>query len=150
MQRMRRFVVGYTPAAIGVLLAYTGIYKLVYPAEATAALTALDFPRPWAILLIVVITILEMYLGVILLLKIDLRCGLIMVMALLMVFSIFLFFLSTMAHPPSCGCMGLTAVFTSNRHNAIFGLLRNCVLLWLLKGAYNHYFPPTRDATLIP
>jgi hypothetical protein len=47
--------------------------------------------------------------------------------------------LSMLANPPSCGCMGLTQLFKSNKHNAVFGLLRNCVILWLLKGAYDYY-----------
>jgi len=92
-----------------------------------------------ATLTIVVVTILELYLAVILLLRINVRYGLIVSMGVMFLFSIFLWYLTTIAHPPSCGCMGLTAVFKSNRHNALLGLFRNCVILWLLKLAYDYY-----------
>jgi len=103
-----------------------------------------------ASVIIMVVTITELYLGGILLLKLDLKYSLRFAIAVMFLFSVFLFFLSTMAKPPSCGCMGLTAVFHSNRHNAIFGLLRNCVILWVLKGAYDFYVKPGRTPNSLP
>ncbi len=92
-----------------------------------------------ATLAVIAVTITELYLAVILLLKMDVRYGLIVAMGVMFLFSIFLWYLTTIAHPPSCGCMGLTAVFKSNKHNALLGLFRNCVILWLLKLAYDYY-----------
>jgi hypothetical protein len=34
----------------------------------------------------------------------------------------FLWYLSTLANPPSCGCLGLTGMFDSSRHDAVFGI----------------------------
>ena len=61
---------------------------------------------------------------------------------LMLAFSVFLWHLSTMAHPPACGCMGLTGMFTSTKKAALFGLARNCLILWGLKLSYAHYVKP--------
>ena len=126
---------------VGSLLLYAGVYKLLFPTELTAALITIGFPDRIASSVVVALTILELHLGVILVLKINLRSGIRAATALILMFSIFLSYLCIMADPPSCGCMGLAGVFHSNRHNALLGLLRNCVALWLLKGAHDYYFP---------
>jgi len=100
-----------------------------------------------AILTILAVTIVELYLGIILVAKVDLKYGLGLTTALVFVFAVFLCYLSTLANPPSCGCMGLTAVFESNRHNAIFGLFRNCVILWLLNAGYAYYYKSCKSVT---
>jgi hypothetical protein len=38
--------------------------------------------------------------------------------------------------------MGLTRLFRSNRADALFGVIRNVVILWLLKFAYDYYCKP--------
>src|SRR6266705_1374127 len=101
---MLRSVYKHTPAVVGLLLLFAGIYKVVYPAEAMAAVVALDVPGHWADFAVVVVTILELYVGTIILLRVDLKWGLRMATALVLSFAAFLFFLATMAHPPSCGC----------------------------------------------
>lgn len=136
---MFRFLGKWTPALVGLLFIYSGIYKLIYPGQATMALVALDFKLGWANAAIIAVTILELYLGSILLLKLDLRYGLWVATALMFAFTVFLWYLSRLAHPPSCGCMGLTGVFLSNRHNALFGIFRNVLILWLLKFAHDYY-----------
>jgi hypothetical protein len=146
---MRAFICRYVPAAIGVLLFYSGVYKAIYPGEAVMALDSLDVNHRLAVATVSGVTGLEIYLGIILLFKADLSYGLTATSVLLLAFTVFLAYLSTLAHPPSCGCMGLKATFNSNRANALFGLLRNCVLLWLVQGAREYYFPPqTRPKAL--
>jgi len=136
---MLRSLSKHVPALVGLLFLYSGVYKLLYPGQATAALLSLEVNRWLATYAIVSVTIVELYLGVILLLKIDLKYGLVFSMGVMFLFSVFLWYLITIAHPPSCGCMGLTALFKSNKHNALLGLFRNCVILWLLKLAYDYY-----------
>src|SRR6266705_2660968 len=136
---MWRSVAKYVPAVVGLLFVYSGLYKLLYPAQATGALLSLDVNSGLATVTIIAVTIVELYLGTILLLRIDLKYGLAVSMGVMFLFSVFLWYLTTIAHPPSCGCMGLTAVFKSNKHNALLGLFRNCVILWLLKLAYDYY-----------
>src|SRR6266567_1378486 len=131
---MVRSIAKHVPTIVGLLFLYSGVYKLLYPGQATAALLSLEVNSGLATL-----TIVELYLGMILVLRIDVKYGLACAAALLFLFSLFLWYLSTLANPPSCGCMGLTAVFTSNKHNALLGLFRNCVMLWLLKLAYDYY-----------
>ncbi len=84
------------------------------------------------------VTVLELYLGIILLFKLDLKYGLSLATALMFVFTCYLFFLANMAHPPSCGCLGLTGLFKSNKQDALFGVFRNCVILWGLKLGYDY------------
>src|SRR6266581_5444913 len=136
---MLRSVAKQVPVLVGLLFLYSGVYKLVLPGQATAALLSLEVNSGLANVVIVSATIVEVYLGIILLLKMDVKYGLVVSMGVMFLFSLFLWYLSTLAHPPSCGCMGLTAVFKSNKHNALLGLFRNCVILWLLKLAYDYY-----------
>jgi len=136
---MWRRLIKYVPALVGLVFVYSAVYKLFYPGQSTAALISLGFGGAAATVTIIAVTILELYLGTILLLKLDLKFGLAVSMGIMFPFSLFLWYLTTIAHPPSCGCMGLTAVFKSDKHNALLGLFRNCVLLWLLKLAYDYY-----------
>ena len=131
----------YVPALVGALFLCSGTYKVVHPGDATMALVALDLNPGLAHISIIVVTTLELCLGAILLRRLDLRYALGTSVGLIFLLTVFLFYLSTMSNPPSCGCMGLTAVFRSNRSNAVLGLLRNCVLLWLLRGSHEYYFP---------
>jgi uncharacterized membrane protein YphA (DoxX/SURF4 family) len=137
---MLRSLPKYIPVVIGVLFLYTGILKLLYPSEAVGALESLEVPFWLANALVLAVTILELYLGVLLVLKVNLKHALIMAMGLMLIFTGYLWHLSMLAHPPSCGCLGLTGLFNSNKHNALFGLFRNCVILWGLKVAYDYYF----------
>jgi len=70
--------------------------------------------------------------------KLDLKYGLWAATGVLFAFTVFLWYLSTLANPPSCGCLGLTGLFKSNRADALFGIVRNVVILWLLKFAYDY------------
>jgi len=88
------------PTIVGRLFLYSGVYKLFYPEQATAALLSLDVKIGVAIFTIISVTIVELYLGFILVLKIDLRYALVASMGVLFVFSVFLCYLSTLAHPP--------------------------------------------------
>lgn len=137
--RMLRLLGKWTPTLIGVLFIYSGIYKLVSPGEATMALVSLELPEWLAIVTIAAATAVELYLGIILLFKVDLKYGLWMATGLIFAFTVFLWYLSTLANPPSCGCLGLTGLFKSNRADALFGVGRNVVILWLLKFAYDYY-----------
>jgi len=147
---MWRSLAKYVPTAVGLLFLYSGVYKILRPAEATAALMAVGLMPAFATVTIVTVTVLELYAGVLLVTRFDLQLGLHLSVWLLFIFASFLFYLSTMAHPPSCGCMGLTQMFTSNRHNALLGLFRNCVLLWLLKSSHGYYFKGAAVATSNP
>ena len=140
LKRIGKFI----PFVIGALLLYSGVYKLVSPGEATLALKAMDLPIGLARWTIVAVTALELYLGVLLVGRSDLKFSLAAATVLMFAFTVFLWFLSTLAHPPSCGCLGLTGVFTAGKRGALLGIARNCVLLWLLKLAYDYYSPRWR------
>ena len=105
---MWRALAKYIPALVGLLFLYTGTLKLIYPSEPTGALESLEFSPGLAKWTIISATILELYLGIILLAKVDVKYGLGMATALMFVFTCYLFYLANMAHPPSCGCLGLT------------------------------------------
>ncbi len=103
------------------------------------ALVVLGFKLSLANAAIITLTVVELYLGGVLLLKLDLRYSLLVASGLLLAFTGFLWYLSLLAHPPSCGCMGLTHLFASNRQNALAGIVRNVIILWLLWWAYDDY-----------
>lgn len=147
---MSRFLGKWTPLLMGLLFLCSGLYKLVQPAEATLAVATLGATVHLASVAVAALTVLELYLGVILLLKLDLRYGLWVATALMFAFTAFLWYLSILAHPPSCGCMGLTHVFPSNRHNAVLGIFRNVIILWLLKFAYDSYVEAPRLPWALP
>ena len=128
-----------TPTIVGFIFLYAGIYKLITPVQAIAALTSIGFSTSISLALVCLITVIELHLGITLTTRLDLRFSLIAAITVLFTFSLFLFVLSTMANPPSCGCMGLGEIFRSSRHNAMFGLLRNCALMWLLSAGYSYY-----------
>src|SRR6266705_3438867 len=130
---MLRFLLKHTPLLASCLFANAGVYKLLNPGEATMALQSLDVPYRWANLIVIAVTILELYLGTILLVKIDLKWGMALGMGTMFVFAAYMWYLSTLANPPSCGCLGLTGIFNSNKRAALFGLFQNCLILWALK-----------------
>src|SRR5260221_6775285 len=131
------------PVALGGPFLISGTYKLFHPGEATFAMMALDLPVWLSKSTIMAVTALELYLGFVLLLRKDLRWGLSLSTALMLAFTVFLWYLSTLAHPPACGCLGLTGMFRSTKQEAIFGLVRNCLILWGLKLSYDFYFKRT-------
>jgi len=130
----------YAPIAIGLLLLSAGLYKLLHPGEAMYGLLALDFNPRVAQIAVFATIVAELYLGTILVFRIDTKYALAACMLLFLIFTCYLSYLSMLANPPSCGCLGLTAVFQSNRHNALLGLARNCAILWLIKLAYDAQF----------
>lgn len=88
----------------------------------------------------------ELYLGIILVWRLNLKFGLGVAMALMLGFTAYLWYLSTLADPPKCGCLGLTGMFNSSKHEALFGVFRNCVILWALKLTMDYHFKPAEPA----
>ncbi len=135
---------------LGALLLYSGLYKALSPADATFALVSLDLPYWLARWAIILVTAIELYLGLLLVGKIDLRYGLAAATLLMFAFTAFLWYLSTLANPPACGCLGLTWAFASGKRGAVLGIARNCVILWLLKTSYDYYFGDGRGRPAMP
>jgi hypothetical protein len=136
---MYRFIGKFAPTLIGLLFVYSGIYKLFYPGEAAYALETLKISYGLSSAAIFIVTVLEIYLGVLLLLKADLRYTLWMATGLMFAFTVFLWYLTTVVNPPTCGCFGLSGFFKNAKHAAVFGVFRNCLILWMLKAAYDYY-----------
>lgn len=136
------------PRIIGLLLIYTGAFKLLLPGQATTALETLGLSKGIASAVVVWALIAELYLGTLLILSIDQRFAIAASIVLMLLFTGYMFYLSTLAHPPSCGCLGLTGIFKSSKHAALFGLLRNCAILWALKFAYDACDPSRAHAPL--
>src|SRR5581483_4386082 len=100
---MRSNVARYAPVVVGAIFIYSGAYKVLFPCEAIYALKAFGVREVFASLSVAALTSLELYLGWILLRRSDFRRALIAATVLLACFTAFLWYLSTMAHPPSCG-----------------------------------------------
>ncbi len=134
------------PALIGLLFLYSSLAKMGHPGQATMALESLEIPYALAKWTIAGVTALELYLGVLLLLRWDLKFALGVTTGLMLIFTVFLWYLSTLAHPPACGCLGLTGLFENSRAEALLGVARNCLILWALKWAYDAYYPKAPPA----
>jgi len=143
---MKTWLLKHIPSLVGLMFLWAGFYKLLYPGQATMSLETLNVPYAVAKALITATIIAELYLGVILVWKLDLRFGLSMAMVLMFLFTGYLWYLSTLADPPKCGCLGLTGMFNSSKHEALFGVFRNCVILWALKLSFDHHFKPEQTA----
>ncbi len=130
-----------TPRVVGLILLWAGAYKMLFPAQAVMGLEALELQRWFAESLVYCAIVFELYLGSLLFFKVDLRLAMRLAFGLMFVFTTYLFYLSTLANPPSCGCLGLTGIFKSNKHQALFDLARNVVILWALVLSYRYHFP---------
>src|SRR5436309_1396132 len=119
---MVRNFLRYVPLVVGGLFEYAAVEKLLYPGEATLALYSLDVPLALAHVLVTAAIIVELYLGVLLIFRIDLKYSLSVSVVLMFLFTAYMWYLSTLANPPSCGCLGLTGIFKSSKHAALFGL----------------------------
>jgi len=120
------------PLLTGLLLAYAGFLKMVHPADSVLSLESLGSPRLVAELLIGTICAVELYLAFCLWLHPKDRANIMVTMCVFFLFTTYLTYLGTLADPPSCGCMGLTGVFESNKKNALVGAARNAILLLFL------------------
>jgi hypothetical protein len=136
---MLRILPKQVPRLVGCLFLYAAIYKLLYPGQATMGLVSLDIPYKAAALIVTATIVSELYLGVILTFHIDLQYAMTVAMGVMLLFIAYMCYLSTLASPPSCGCLGMTGIFKSNKEAALFGMFRNCVILWGLKLAYDYY-----------
>ena len=134
------------PALLGALFVYAGIYKLWHPGPATMAIESLDVSYNWAKAIMASVVVLELYVGAILLLRLSLRFAMLLATALMLAFTGYLWYLSTLANPPSCGCLGLTGIFQNSRHEALLGLARNLAILWAIKWSYDRHFPADQTA----
>lgn len=143
---MRKYLV----PVLGVLFLYSGAYKLLYPGLATMSLETLGLSRTLAEVAVTGAIVLELYLGLILLVKLDLKWGLGLSTGMMFLFTCYMWYLSTLADPPRCGCLGLTGLFESSKSDAYFGVLRNVLILWGLKLAYDHAFPGANASDTTP
>src|SRR5579863_10120339 len=105
----------YVPWFLAALFLYSGGFKVLFPGEAELALQTLGFGSRVAAMAVAIATVAEIYLGILLALRLDLRYSIGCSILMLSVFTAYLFYLSTLAHPPTCGCIGLTGIFTSNK-----------------------------------
>src|SRR3989442_14821894 len=103
---MIRVLLKHVPMLVGALFIYAAAYKLLNPGQATMALESLEIPPRLANLIVAGVMILELYLGVLLFKKIDLKYAMIASTVLMLLFTVYLWYLSILAHPPSCGCLG--------------------------------------------
>ncbi len=105
------------------------------------ALISLEIPPKIADAVILCATIVEIYLGVILLARIHLNYTISLSILIMFLFTGYLWYLSTMENPPSCGCLGLVGLFSSSKREAFAGLFLNCLILRMLQATYRYHFP---------
>lgn len=132
----KSFALNALTICLGLVFLYGGLYKLYNPSAAELALTSLDVPDLLSRIIVALVTVVELSLGGVLLFRSRLRDSLVFAGSTLFVFTIYLWYLSTLSHPPSCGCLGLTGIFENTRQAAVFGILRNVFLLIMVLLAY--------------
>jgi uncharacterized membrane protein YphA (DoxX/SURF4 family) len=133
--RLREFFQRRIHLIFGVLFLVTGVLKIAHPAPATMGLESLEVPFRAANYVIIVVTVLEIYLGLLMVFQVNLRFAFSVAMCMMFVFLVYLWYLTTLAKPPSCGCLGLTGIFQSTKTEAFVGVFRNCLILWGLHWA---------------
>lgn len=125
--------------SVGALFLWAGLHTIWQPAEVALALAVLTMNIKLSTVLAICVGVVQIHIGLLLLLRHSsdeaLRWGI----ALLFCFTVFLWYLRTLATPPSCGCPGLHGLFSSNCDAALFGMIRNVVLMLLLLGTFAAY-----------
>jgi len=139
---MNVLIVRGGPAFFGVLFLIAAGMKIWSPAQAIISLEAIEINPRMAELIVASVTVLELYLGLNLLFNKRKILFLKGAVVLMLFFTFYLWYLTTLAEPPSCGCLGLTGVFESSKHEALFSFIRNVILLIYLRYLcrnYNNY-----------
>jgi uncharacterized membrane protein YphA (DoxX/SURF4 family) len=117
---------------VGMIFVVAAVEKALRPEDILSVGAYFGLPAGLARAMAFVVAVAEAWAGLWLLIAPAHRMGRWVGLALLTVFIWYLIYLARLAHPPSCGCGGLLAVFNSNRTNARFGLFRNVVMAAIL------------------
>lgn len=128
------------------LFLWAGIDMALHPATVFLTLATLGLSLKLAEWLTIIVAALEATAGIMLLNHIRFPEATIFTNGLLLIFCAFLYFLRTLANPPSCGCPGLHGIFDSAHAEALLGLLRNVTLMLLLAWAYKNETLPVNGA----
>jgi hypothetical protein len=123
---------------LGILFLIAGSLKMLNPSEAELGLAAIGFSRFFSFVTVFAVTVTEMAIGVCLLMGINVRGILKTAGSLILLFTCYLWYLSTLANPPACGCLGLSGIFDTNRQQAFFGMVRNMMILFVIYLALLH------------
>ena len=126
---------------VAAVFLHSGAFKLGQHRETIEILKQLGPSATVAMLILAIVVTLELYVGVGLLFFSDKRPPMWTALGCLLVFSVYLGYLSTLMAPPKCGCGNLFAFFESNRKNAVVGLVRNvglaAMILWWMSRRTN-------------
>jgi uncharacterized membrane protein YphA (DoxX/SURF4 family) len=120
------------PYVIGLVFLYAGTQKLFDPSHFIKSFQILKVSDQLAFDLATFVTAVELYAAAMLLCFERKNTGCFVAMLSLICFTVFLLYLSTLAHPPECGCGPLLEFFKSSRQNALAGIVRNLALIGLL------------------
>ena len=127
---------------IGLLFVGTGSAKIIDPSATILSLNAsLKFlPINLIVLIVCLLANLELLVGY-LLLKRQCNLGINLALAVLLVFSCYLFYLTRFPVAPPCGCSSLALLLGDKGSDAKSGLVRNLAIIGLL--AAIHKVQPT-------
>jgi hypothetical protein len=127
-----RMLVRAIPYLLGVLFLYAGTYKGVNTGRTTESLMAINVPLGVAFALTLAVASVELYVACILLLSKHKLYPLCSAAGCLVIFTLYLVYIRTLANPPDCACGPLLEVFNTMYGSATFGILRNALLLLLV------------------
>ncbi len=127
------------PYACAGVFALAAVLKALFPAEAVLGLEGLQISRPMAEAIVFVITAFEAQISLNLIAYPISRTAVLSAAILLVFLNLYLGYLITLANPPSCGCLGMIGLFKSSRHAALFGIVRNTLLIFALALHFRHY-----------
>jgi uncharacterized membrane protein YphA (DoxX/SURF4 family) len=117
----------------GILFIYAGLRKATDASELSRVFEFYRFPRTAIEMSVWAVTLGEVALGTLLLLKPLSKPLLYTLTGILIIYSVNLGILLSSEQAPSCGC--LMQEYEQGRHGKIVGLVRNCVLVTGIAGA---------------
>jgi hypothetical protein len=133
MSKRIRSLIGFAPQLVGILFVLSGLWKLFKPGELIESFASHNLPGYLSTPFVYILALIEIYVAYALFVARNKRIAVMMGIICLSVFTLYLGYLASMAHPPKCGCGRLMEIFMSNRKNAVFGILRNVTLIALLR-----------------
>ncbi len=122
-------IIKLVPTIIGACFVLAGLLKAYDASELNRLLLFDHFPARWVTPIVWFIIQGEIILGCTLVFRIATRLAVALAIGVLVVFAGQLAYLLAYSNPPACGCLGNLEIFKSTRAEALFGLVRNGVML---------------------
>jgi hypothetical protein len=117
------------PVAVGLLVVLAGFAKAAKPDGLNTALLQDGVSPLWVSSLALLVIQVEVLLGTAMTCRVGETFTVRAAIFLFTVFTVQLGYFATFKEPPSCGCLGAIQLFESARAEAVFGIVRNTIIV---------------------